>query len=102
MNSPCQDTVEELVKDVIVEKHLRGQKVAAAVHLPFKVADVVLPVRTLDVALRITGRADAEAAVFPDLSNQLVGVAVLAGGGERGILRDIPAQGKDIFNMIFS
>lgn len=50
------------------------------------------------MALRVAGRADAEAAEGADVRDELVRVAVLIRQGEGRVLGDVPAQGEHVLD----
>ena len=90
--------VEEVIEDVIVKKHLGGQKVDAGVHLLLQIIDILPPVGAFDMAFRIAGSPDAEITARADLFNEIAGVQVVFTASSP--FRDIAAKGHDIFDSL--
>ena len=52
--------VQEIVQDVVIKEHLRGQKFTACVDFFLEVQNILGFIGCLNVTLRIAGTADAE------------------------------------------
>ena len=62
-DSLLADTVQEIIHDIVVKEHLRGQKFAACLDLFLQMQNVLGLVRRLYMTLRIACAADAEVAL---------------------------------------
>ena len=77
INSCLANAVQEVVEHVVVEEHLRGQKVQTGIDLFLQITDVSGRTFAFHMSLWIAGTADAEAVVDGlDVVNQLTGMIV--------------------------
>ena len=71
--------VEKTEEQVVVEDHLRGEKVRARVHLFLEVLDVFGLVCAFGVLFRVAGRTDTEVRIaFLEFADEFHGVVVVA------------------------
>jgi len=92
--------VDEIVEHVVIEEHLRGEELTAAVRLFFKVGKVGHGVLALGMCFGVAGTADAEVAAFLDLADEFGGVVVV-GGGEVESFGDVASQGQHVGDALF-
>ena len=77
-NAFFTDSIQEIIEDIVIKKHLGGQKIHSAVNFMLQIPDVILLMLCLYMALRITGGADTELPLLTDILNQLTGIAIMA------------------------
>ena len=76
-NALFSDTVQEVVHDVVIKEHLRGQKFTACIYFFLEVQNILGFIGCLNVTLRVAGTADAEIALRLDIAYQLSGIVVV-------------------------
>ena len=91
-NAFFTDSIQEIIEDIVIKKHLGRQKFAACIHLPFQVVNVHLYGLCFWMAFRVTCPANAEVPKIPDFLNKLTGMVVLVRQREFQSFRDIPPQ----------
>ena len=95
-NALFSDTVQEVVHDVVIKEHLRGQKFTACVYFFLEVQNILGFIGCLNVTLRVAGAADAEIALRLDIAYQFSGIVVVR--MRSTTLRNITAQRKNILD----
>ena len=87
--------------DVIFKKHLRGQKIHTAVYLLFQILYIICFMFVLYMSFRITGSADAEVSMLPDLFHQLIGIVKTILRRELHISRNVSPKSQNILDSKF-
>ena len=100
-NASFPDPVKIIIKYIIIKKHLCSDKITAGFNFFPQMLNIRRLVNRLHMALRITGRPDAEIFIkLLDIIDKLRRVAVIGCYG--AVRRDVPAQRQHIFNLFLS
>ena len=95
--NPCaKKAIHKVVENVVVKKHLSGEKFTAVLDLYFKVFYVLGRALALGVGFGVARAANAEVAVALYFVYKLVGIVVVEKRAVK-ICGNIPAQGEYVF-----
>ena len=93
------DTVQVIIKDIIIKEHLGRHKITARFHFFFQMPDIHRLVDRFHMSLRIAGCADAQIrAGLTDLADQLGCILIIF--FYLAVFRNIAAKCQDILNSV--
>ena len=96
-NSANKEYVKEIIENIVIEEHLRGQKFATRLNLTLEREYIGSAALALGMSLGVASTADAEATEAAYLLDKLACIFILRGFG-RPAIRLISAECEYIFN----
>ena len=97
-NTLFSRSIEEIIKNIVIKKHLCSQEIYTTVYFLFQMCNIILLMFGLYMSFRITCSPDAEISLTLDILDQLICILIMIRKWEFTLLWNISSESKDILN----